>query len=183
NRQLCGHEDVEPLRRSNTGGGWDPGAHRTNPTFSWTQLWSRIQAVGGTPAPPVVPSRPAPAPVPAPSGGAGPRGVFGSIAGVAQAAAAFAGGLRDPNRLTDIIFYARHPERGGRRIAAGETALAQEWRWIRDNIVSTVLRTTATVTTSGPATAGYGRTTPAAQRWAGLVRMLDRYRGDIPLDF
>ena len=65
-----------------------------------------------------------------------PWAVFSSVAGVAEAAAAFAGGERDANRLTDIIFNARHRERAGRPIASGETALAQEWRWIRDNVVA-----------------------------------------------
>jgi hypothetical protein len=45
--RLLGHEDVEPIRRSNRYGGWDPGAHRTRPVFSWSGLWSRMQAIGG----------------------------------------------------------------------------------------------------------------------------------------
>jgi hypothetical protein len=45
--RLLGHEDVEPIRRSDRYGGWDPGAHRTRPVFSWSGLWSRMQAIGG----------------------------------------------------------------------------------------------------------------------------------------
>ena len=50
--RLLGHEDVEPTSlRSNRFGGWDPGAHRNpgiKPVFSWSELWSRMQAIGGT---------------------------------------------------------------------------------------------------------------------------------------
>jgi hypothetical protein len=45
--RLLGHEDVEPIQRSDRSGGWDPGAHRARPVFSWSGLWSRMQAVGG----------------------------------------------------------------------------------------------------------------------------------------
>lgn len=40
-------------------------------------------------------------------------------------------GVRDLSRLTDLVFHARHPERGGRALARGETALIAEWRAIR----------------------------------------------------
>ena len=47
-----------------------------------------------------------------------------------------ADGVRDENRMTDLLFMARHPERQGRRIAGEETAAAREWlalrqRWVR----------------------------------------------------
>ena len=38
------------------------------------------------------------------------RRLFGSIAGAGEATLALTGGERDENRLTDILFYARHPE-------------------------------------------------------------------------
>ena len=199
NRQLLGHEDVEPILRANRGGGWDPGAHRTSPTFSWPALWSRIQAGGGPVAPPAQAPPPPAAPSPSPSPGTGiasaPWAVFSSVAGVAEAAAAFAGGERGANRLTDIIFNARHRERAGRPIASGETALAQEWRWIRDNVVASVLRIVpaapaappsaapAVPPAATPAAAQFGRAIPAPRRWAGILQLLDRYRGDVPLDF
>ena len=44
-------------------------------------------------------------------------------------------GIRDENRLTDIAFLRRHPERQGRSIRAGELQLAREWLDLRDRIV------------------------------------------------
>jgi hypothetical protein len=49
-------------------------------------------------------------------------------------------GVRDEARLTDLLFFARHPERQGRRIALGESAAAQEWRAIRERWVRPRLR-------------------------------------------
>jgi hypothetical protein len=49
-------------------------------------------------------------------------------------------GVRDEARMTDLLFFARHPERQGRRIAPGETAAAQEWRTIRERSVRPRLR-------------------------------------------
>jgi N-acetylmuramoyl-L-alanine amidase/Putative peptidoglycan binding domain len=43
--RLLGHEDVHPMTRQNKGGGWDPGAHRDNPKFSWSHLWALINRV------------------------------------------------------------------------------------------------------------------------------------------
>ncbi len=200
NPRLLGHEDVEPIERANASGGWDPGAHRTVPKFSWAGLWSRMQALGVTPAPVFVP---APAPVPAPAlpvdlVGAfaafmrrafGAGSVVASVLGVAEAAAAFAGGERDANRLTDVVFNAGHRERGGRPIAPGETQLAHEWRWIRDNAVVPALRHVAATPPAVGAPAGtppapqFTHSVRAARRWALLVPLLDRYRGEIPLEF
>jgi hypothetical protein len=46
-KQLLGHEDYAPVTleggRANSGGGWDPGAHRTKPYFSWQRVWSEMQ--------------------------------------------------------------------------------------------------------------------------------------------
>jgi hypothetical protein len=46
-----------------------------------------------------------------------------------------AAGQRDPNKLTDAVFYRRHPERQGRRIGKDETALVTEWLSIFRGIV------------------------------------------------
>jgi hypothetical protein len=47
---LLGHEDYAPVLgkggRSNKGGGWDPGAHRSKPFFSWSKLWSYMRGSG-----------------------------------------------------------------------------------------------------------------------------------------
>lgn len=51
-------------------------------------------------------------------------------------------GERDENKLASQIFYARHPERGGRKLEKGEANFAQlsaEWLDIRDNLVRPVL--------------------------------------------
>lgn len=49
-------------------------------------------------------------------------------------------GRRDVNALTDMIFFARHPEMKGRRIAPHEKHLAAEWVAIRDKLVVPVLQ-------------------------------------------
>ena len=59
-------------------------------------------------------------------------------------AAALARGEREPNRLADSVFNARHPERAGRRIAPNEQRAAQEWLAIRDRVVAPALRGLAT---------------------------------------
>ena len=65
--------------------------------------------------------------------------LFGSVRGAREAAVALARGERDENRLTDVIFYARHPEYQGRRIQRSEQQMAREWMAIRDSIVRPVL--------------------------------------------
>src|SRR5579871_631229 len=72
--------------------------------------------------------------------------------GAAEAAAAFATGERDPNRLTNIIFGARHPERRGRPLSARETRLVQEWLRIRSAVVLPALRTARTISSASAAT-------------------------------
>jgi hypothetical protein len=100
-----------------------------------------------------------------------------SVKGAAEAAAACAGGVRDASRLTDIVFQARHPERGGRAIARSDTPAAQEWIWIRSHLVYPLLLTTA----AGPFLKG--QHVPDDDRYRLLIPILDRYRVDIPLSF
>lgn len=64
-------------------------------------------------------------------------------------------GERDENKLSNMLFFARHPELGGRPIRKGETKLAREWLAIRDRIVRPALRATAS-----PARGGAGRGGP-----------------------
>jgi hypothetical protein len=52
---------------------------------------------------------------------------------------AIASGNRDANALTNMIFFARHPELKGRQIRRGERALADEWSGILNGIVQPAL--------------------------------------------
>jgi N-acetyl-anhydromuramyl-L-alanine amidase AmpD len=40
--RLVGHEDLEPLGRWDSYGGWDPGALRVDPRFAWDYLFTRL---------------------------------------------------------------------------------------------------------------------------------------------
>jgi D-alanyl-D-alanine dipeptidase len=100
---------------------------------------------------------PPPAPTAAPS--------RSSTQGIQQVQAAIAQGSRDPGKLTDLIFYARHPERQGRRLAAGEQALVREWLQIRENIVRPILSHSAS---AAPAPAPAPAASVAASSPPGL---------------
>jgi hypothetical protein len=73
-----------------------------------------------------------------------------SAVGLAEALVAFASGERNADRLTDDVFYARHPERAGRPIAGGEVQLAQEWLWIRDRVIRPALQRAAAAPALAP---------------------------------
>ena len=63
--------------------------------------------------------------------------------------ARIASGIRDVGKLTNLVFFDRHPERGGRSLTAGEpdfAALRDEWRAIRDTVVRPALRAAAAPT-------------------------------------
>jgi hypothetical protein len=53
---------------------------------------------------------------------------------------AFKRGIRNPRRLSNIIFFARHPSRGGIPLQANEVGLIAEWWQIRERIVLPALR-------------------------------------------
>jgi hypothetical protein len=57
----------------------------------------------------------------------------------AALSAAMRKGERNPSKLTDMLFYARHPERHGARLRQEETQLIHEWREIRDQLVRPAL--------------------------------------------
>ena len=60
----------------------------------------------------------------------------------AQVHAAIRRGVTDENSLSDMLFFARHPERGGRFIARDEPGfgqLSREWLGIRDTLVRPIL--------------------------------------------
>jgi D-alanyl-D-alanine carboxypeptidase len=54
-------------------------------------------------------------------------------------ALAFNNGVQDETTLTDLVFKARHPELGGRKLARHEGGLIQEWLMIREKLVRRVL--------------------------------------------
>jgi hypothetical protein len=54
-------------------------------------------------------------------------------------ALAIEAGKRDVNDLTNMVFFARYPERTGRRIGPGQRELARAWLAIRDGIVRPAL--------------------------------------------
>lgn len=46
-----------------------------------------------------------------------------------------AAGQRDPKALADVVFFRRHPERGGRLLRADEHGLVKEWKAILRDVV------------------------------------------------
>jgi D-alanyl-D-alanine carboxypeptidase len=75
-----------------------------------------------------------PSGAPPPAAGA-PGSIGTTVSDTLVITRAIASGERDQERIASLVFYARHPERGGRRIARGETAAAAEWFDIRDRVV------------------------------------------------
>lgn len=63
--------------------------------------------------------------------------------------AQIAGGNRDVAELTDLIFFARHPERRSAPITKAEPALSREWLYIRDTLVRPALEWSGTGGASG----------------------------------
>jgi GH25 family lysozyme M1 (1,4-beta-N-acetylmuramidase) len=89
-------------------------------------------------------------------------------------------GVTDLNRLTDMVFYARHPEVNGRRLRPDEHSLTQEWLQIRAAVVQPALsrfQSARTPFTPAPATIV---PTGLAVQGAALptVLGLDTYAGD-----
>jgi outer membrane protein OmpA-like peptidoglycan-associated protein len=76
---------------------------------------------------------------------------------------------RDAYKLTDLVFYRRHPEMSGRRIGVNETQLKNEWLSILRAVVQPVLRAASPMRTNGP------RPAPIGDRWvAGALAIAAR---------
>jgi hypothetical protein len=60
-----------------------------------------------------------------------------------------AAGLRDPNVLTDRVFFARYPNRNGQRLAPFEMALRREWMSILQDQVQPALASMQSAPTPG----------------------------------
>jgi hypothetical protein len=61
-----------------------------------------------------------------------------------------AGGKREENWLTDVVFHARHPELRGRAIRPGERLLSKEWTTVRTSVVRPALRAPVVVPPPAP---------------------------------
>ena len=87
-------------------------------------------------------------------------------------------GEQDENKLTNLIFFARHPERGSRKLTREDpqfAPLAREWQAILSGIVRPALRTTAAQSTS---TAHDGAPPTATAKQNSIIFGLDTYSGD-----
>ena len=97
-----------------------------------------------------------PRPLPSANGAARPAAV------PVELTRAIAAGNRNPTQLTDLVFFARHPERGGRKIALpAERAAADEWIALRDRIVLPQLRR---ISRPRPTRQSGGSRTPAGRQ-------------------
>ncbi len=90
-------------------------------------------------------------------GAAGYPGPFGFYGGFGAAStdqdmlrAAIRRGERNLNRLTDMLFFSRHPERRGASLRQEEMGLKREWRDIRDQVVRPALITAPAVVPVAP---------------------------------
>ena len=88
-------------------------------------------------------------------------------------------GVTDPNRLADLVFQGRHPERGGRPIARTEPALIAEWLSIRDHLVAPLLARRPAA--PGPAAPPAGPFRPVPVESPGGARIRDK-RDPAPAD-
>ena len=143
NTRLLGHEDITPLSRHDGNGGWDPGALREKPYFDWNFVYNYLERLQGGYMPTVA-SVSTVMPRSSPSG---LRQTFIDRflqlirAGQENLAVTHAirNGETDPNQLTNLVFFARHPEFNGQPIRVEDRQRVQEWLQIRDKIVRPAL--------------------------------------------
>lgn len=137
--RLVGHEDITPLSRHDKKGGWDPGGLREQPYFDWGFVYDSLARMSGGAA--TSPSATSAGDVVTSVGN-----VLGSLADrfrdlvragqeVLAITEAVRRGQSDVNQISNLVFFARHPELKGRRIRPEERQLAREWLHIRDMIV------------------------------------------------
>jgi hypothetical protein len=146
--RLLGHEDLTPISRHDSKGGWDPGYLRERPYFDWEYVYDLIERIQrGEPGVPQLPD-------------STQHSIFAALGEFAQdfremlntgkeflaVSAAHENGVRDVNDLTNLVFFTRHPELHERKIRPDETALAKEWLEIRDKIVQPSLERLAPTT-------------------------------------
>lgn len=86
-----------------------------------------------------------------------------------------AAGVRDENRLSNMVFHARHPELDGRSIRPDERALATEWLAIRNDVVRPLLSAAPSGAAVGPST-GTRPSGPRPSRPASRPRVLSTAR-------
>jgi hypothetical protein len=101
-------------------------------------------------------------------------------------------GVRNLNRLTDLVFFRRHPELGGAKLRRGQEGLMAEWRAILNRVVSPTVAASSggapRVTSTNP------RVRTALARWnmptgvpgaTAFYQLVERWRGvhcpEIPL--
>jgi hypothetical protein len=101
-----------------------------------------------------------------------PDSVMSALSGGSEAIAvriAVALGNRDENRLSDLVFFWRHPERSGRKLVKGEPGfdtMAKEWLAIRDNLVRPAVTRPSTPSGSSP---GAAASSVIARVWAFVM--------------
>jgi GH25 family lysozyme M1 (1,4-beta-N-acetylmuramidase) len=88
-------------------------------------------------------------------------------------------GQADGDRLTDMVFYARHPELNGRKVRPDERPLALEWMQIRAALVRPVVIRLQTTRAAAAPASGPGYTSAIVKGSnVPLFFGLDSYSGD-----
>lgn len=139
--RLVGHEDLTPISRHDKQGGWDPGCLREAPYFDWDYVYEQVAHLQQAPFDSSQPTGDIGWSIPDLVSELGDR--LSELVATGQehlvVALACERGVSDVNELTNLVFFARHPQMQGRKIEVHEADLAQEWIDIRDTIVQPAL--------------------------------------------